>query len=97
MDDEQKPEEGIKLEFNDNDDAQVTRGKTEVNECFGMVICPHCRIRIEKITLENGNTLDSHRPFCQHVKKDVLDIFSESEQARCPLNYWVRARVLRHQ
>jgi hypothetical protein len=85
-------EEPIKLELED-DELRVKKPDIEMNECFGMVRCPHCHIHPEKFTLEDGTELVSERPFCDNVKKYVVDIFAKSMRSQCPLGYWFRKHM----
>jgi hypothetical protein len=67
--------------------------KIDTNECFGGVICHHCKHDKETIKLVDGRSIEINKIWCDHVGRSVVDIFYESPNARCQLNYWVKAVI----
>ena len=86
---------GISLDIDDDGKVVFTEEENAepANECFGGIVCHHCKHDKETITLADGRSIEITKIWCDHVGRSVVDIFYESPNARCQLNYWAKAVI----
>lgn len=84
--------EGISIDIDGDGNIDIARDdQIEAQECFGGVMCEHLHTRNVEEPLNDGTSIVTNKMWCDHIDTSVLDIFYDSPNSRCPLDYWVKA------
>jgi hypothetical protein len=85
--------DGIKLDMDEDGQVGITEDSMpDLQECFGGVMCPHCKIVQKTVKLDDQVFRELTQLWCNHKDRSVVDIFYD-ELARCPLDYWIKAAM----
>ena len=79
--------DGIKLKFDEKDQATIDEEHSSKKECFGGVRCIYCEHNTDTVILNNGTVLQTHAMICSHTGEPVVKF------DHCPLGYWVKLAV----